>query len=160
MRVGIGWDIHRLDFGRPFILGGIELFHDKGPVGHSDGDALTHAIADAILGAAGLGDIGERFPDSDPEWEGVSSVRTILPAVVEMARKAGWRVSQVDSTVILESPKLAEHKVEIRDCLAKALGIEPSRVNVKAKTGEGQGEVGRQEAFVAQAVVVLEPLTP
>ncbi len=158
MRVGIGWDIHRLDFGRPFILGGIEFFHDKGPVGHSDGDALTHAIADAILGAAGLGDIGDHFPDSDPEWEGASSVKTILPAVVEKVRQAGWRVASVDSTVILESPKLAEHKVEIRECLARALGIDPACVNVKAKTGEGQGEVGRQEAFVAHAVVLLEPV--
>ncbi len=158
MRVGIGWDIHRLDFGRPFILGGIELFHDKGPVGHSDGDALTHAIADAILGAAGLGDIGEHFPDNDPEWEGALSVKTILPAVIEMARQAGFRVASVDATIILESPKLAECKNEIRRSLACVMGIDPSCVNVKAKTGEGQGEVGRQEAFVAHAVAVLESL--
>lgn len=159
MRVGIGWDIHRLDFGFPFVLGGVEIPHEKGPVGHSDGDALTHAIADAILGAAGLGDIGEHFPDDDPEWEGAVSADTILPAAVARARAAGYQVASVDATVILESPKLAEYKADIRARLARAMGVAPERVNVKAKTGEGQGEVGRQAAFVAHAVALLEPLT-
>ena len=155
MRVGLGYDYHRLEAGRKLILGGVEIPFNKGLAGHSDGDALTHAICDALLGAAGLGDLGQHFPDTDPQWKDASSL-TLLAQVVERLRAKGLRVAQVDSVVIAEAPKLAPHFARMRETLARALGLEPAQVNVKAKTTEGLGAVGRGEAMAAQAIVVLE----
>jgi 2-C-methyl-D-erythritol 2,4-cyclodiphosphate synthase len=151
---GIGWDSHRLVAGRPLILGGIEIPHPEGLAGHSDADVLTHAVIDALLGAAGLGDIGGHFPDTDPRYAGADSLgllRTALAAVGE----EGWAVVHVDATVVMERPKLAPHRDAIRDSLAGVLGLEPRRVNVKASTGEGMGFVGRGEGVAALAVATL-----
>jgi len=155
MRVGIGYDYHRLEAGRKLILGGVEIPFNKGLAGHSDGDALTHAICDALLGAAGLGDLGQHFPDTDPQWKDASSL-TLLAQVVERLRAKGLRVAQVDSVIIAEAPKLAPHFARMRETLARTLGVEPALVNVKAKTTEGLEAVGRGEAMAAQAIVVLE----
>ena len=155
MRVGLGYDYHRLEAGRKLILGGVEIPFNKGLAGHSDGDALTHAICDALLGAAGLGDLGQHFPDTDPQWKDASSL-TLLAQVVERLRAKGLRVAQVDSVIIAEAPKLAPHFARMRETLARTLGVEPALVNVKAKTTEGLEAVGRGEAMAAQAIVVLE----
>jgi 2-C-methyl-D-erythritol 2,4-cyclodiphosphate synthase len=153
-RVGIGNDIHRLAAGRKLILGGVRIPFDKGPVGHSDGDALAHAVCDALLGAAALGDIGQHFPDSSPTWHGVSSLR-FLRHTRELLKEAGYRIVNVDATIGLERPKLAPHIPEMRKKLAAALGIKPSQVSVKAKTGEGVDAVGRGEALRADAVALI-----
>ena len=156
---GIGWDSHRLVPGRPLILGGVTIPHPEGLAGHSDADVLTHAIIDALLGAAGLGDIGRHFPDTDPRYAGADSLgllRTALAAVTE----AGWSVAHVDTTVVMERPKLAPHRDAIRDRLAAVLGLEPQRVNVKASTGEGMGFVGRGEGVAALAVATLRATRP
>jgi len=155
MRVGIGYDYHRLEAGRKLILGGVEIPHSKGLAGHSDGDVLTHAICDALLGAAGLGDLGQHFPDTDPKWKGASSLK-LLAQVVEMLRAKGLRPTQVDSVVLAEEPKLAPHFVRMRETLARLLGVEPAEVNVKAKTTEGLEALGRGEAMAAQAIALLE----
>ena len=155
MKVGIGYDYHRLVEGRKLILGGVEISHSKGLAGHSDGDALAHAICDAVLGAAGLGDIGQHFPDTDPQWKDADSLQFIFHAV-ELVGKKGLRVAQVDSIVIAQEPKLGPHFPQMREKLAAALGIDPSAVNVKAKTTEGQEAIGRGEAMAAHAVAVLE----
>jgi len=155
MRVGIGYDYHRLEAGRKLVLGGVEIPFSKGLAGHSDGDVLTHAVCDALLGAAGLGDIGQHFPDTDPQWKDASSL-TLLAQVVERLRAKGLRVAQVDSVIIAEAPKLAPHFARMRETLARTLGVEPALVNVKAKTTEGLEAVGRGEAMAAQAIVVLE----
>ena len=155
MRVGIGYDYHRLEAGRKLVLGGVEIPFSKGLAGHSDGDVLTHAVCDALLGAAGLGDLGQHFPDTDPQWKDASSL-TLLAQVVERLRAKGLRVAQVDSVVIAEAPKLAPHFARMRETLARTLGVEPALVNVKAKTTEGLEAVGRGEAMAAQAIVVLE----
>ena len=155
MRVGIGYDYHRLEAGRKLILGGVEIPHSKGLAGHSDGDVLTHAICDALLGAAGLGDLGQHFPDTDPKWKGASSLK-LLAQVVEMLRAQGLRPTQVDSVVLAEEPKLAPHFVRMRETLARVLGVEPAEVNVKAKTTEGLEALGRGEAMAAQAIALLE----
>ena len=158
MRVGIRWDLHRLKPGKPFVLGGVRLHTDRGPAGHSDGDVLAHAIVDALLGAAGLGDIGEHFPDSDPKWSGVSSVDVFLRDACTMVRMAGWSIQSVDTTVMLEGIKLKEYKPQIRSTLATKMGIDEAAVNVKAKTHEGLGEIGRFEAVAAEAIVLLSPI--
>ena len=155
MRVGIGYDYHRLEAGRKLVLGGVEIPFSKGLAGHSDGDVLTHAVCDALLGAAGLGDIGQHFPDTDPQWKDASSL-TLLAQVVERLRAKGLRVAQVDSVIIAEAPKLAPHFARMRETLARALDVAPAEVNVKAKTTEGLEAVGRGEAMAAQAVVTLE----
>ena len=155
MRVGLGYDYHRLEAGRKLILGGVEIPHSKGLAGHSDGDVLTHAICDALLGAAGLGDLGQHFPDTDPKWKGASSLK-LLAQVVEMLRAKGLRPTQVDSVVLAEEPKLAPHFVRMRETLARVLGVEPAEVNVKAKTTEGLEALGRGEAMAAQAIALLE----
>ena len=158
MRIGQGWDRHRLASvgeGRPMVVGGVRLEAGFGPVAHSDGDALAHALTDAVLGAAGLGDIGQMFPDSDAENEGRDSMK-MLRAAVERVRDGGWVVGNADVTVALERPKLGEARARIRAALAEALGVEEGAINVKAKTGEGIGVVGRGEAIEAYAVVVLE----
>jgi 2-C-methyl-D-erythritol 2,4-cyclodiphosphate synthase len=151
---GIGWDSHRLVAGRPLILGGVTIPHDRGLDGHSDADVLTHAVIDALLGAAALGDIGQHFPDSDERYRGADSIE-LLRAVVAMLAERGLDVAHVDTTVIMERPKLAGHRDTIRARLAAALGVEPERVNIKASTGEGMGFVGREEGVAALAVATV-----
>ena len=151
VRTGLGVDTHRFAEGRRLVLGGVEIPHDRGLAGHSDADVLTHAIADAVLGAAGLGDIGEHFPDTDPAWRNADSIE-LLRAVIERARAAGWAVAHVDATVVLERPRLAPHRAEIAARLAVVVGS----VNFKATTGEGMGFVGREEGVAALAVATLE----
>jgi 2-C-methyl-D-erythritol 2,4-cyclodiphosphate synthase len=150
VRTGIGIDSHRFALGRPLILGGVEIPGEQGLAGHSDADVLTHAIVDALLGAAGLGDIGQHFPDTDERWRDADSMG-LLRAVLQRLRAGGWAVEHVDATVMLERPKLAPHRDAIRDSLAAQLGS----VNVKFTTGEGMGFVGRQEGAAAVAVATL-----
>jgi 2-C-methyl-D-erythritol 2,4-cyclodiphosphate synthase len=154
-RSGIGYDLHRLAPGRKLILGGIEVPFEKGPVGHSDGDALAHAICDALLGAAGLGDIGTHFPDTDPRWKGAHSL-LFLEHIRGLLAQRHLQIAHLDAIVITERPKLGPHFSAMRDALAKALGVEPSRINLKAKTNEGVGAVGRGEAIAAQAIATLD----
>jgi 2-C-methyl-D-erythritol 2,4-cyclodiphosphate synthase len=153
-RAGIGYDLHRLTAGRKLVLGGIEVPFDRGPAGHSDGDVLTHAICDALLGAAELGDIGTHFPDNDPQWKDASSLR-FLQRVRELLAGRGLRIGHIDAIVITEKPKLGPHFPAMREALAGALGIEPQRINLKAKTNEGVDAVGRGEAIAAQAIATL-----
>lgn len=154
-RIGIGSDMHRLVVGRPLILGGLRIESERGAQGHSDGDALTHALADAILGALGEGDIGMHFPDNDPQWKDADSLQ-LLARVVWLAHERGFEIVNADSTVSLERPKLREHIDAMRDNLATTLNVDVSRVSVKAKTGEGLDAVGRGEAVTAEAIVLLE----
>jgi len=154
-RSGIGYDLHRLEAGRKLVLAGIEITSDRGPVGHSDGDALAHAITDALLGAAGLGDIGTHFPDTDPRWKGASSLM-FLEHTKKMLFERRMRILHIDAIVILERPKLGPYFPKMREALARALGIESAQVNLKAKTNEGTGEIGRGEAIAAQAIATLE----
>jgi 2-C-methyl-D-erythritol 2,4-cyclodiphosphate synthase len=151
---GIGWDSHRLVEGRPLVLGGVRIPFERGLAGHSDADVLTHAVIDALLGAAALGDIGGHFPDTDERWAGADSM-ALLRTVVGLLAERGLRVSHVDTTVVMERPKLAPHREAIRAELAGALGVEPGNVNVKASTGEGMGFVGRGEGVAALAVATL-----
>jgi len=151
---GIGWDSHRLVEGRPLVLGGVTIPFDRGLAGHSDADVLTHAVIDALLGAAGLGDIGEHFPDTDERWAAADSL-ALLRSVVALARERGLHVAHVDATVVMERPKLGPHKAAIRASLAAALGLGEACVNVKATTGEGMGFVGRGEGVAALAVATL-----
>jgi 2-C-methyl-D-erythritol 2,4-cyclodiphosphate synthase len=155
MTTGIGWDSHRLAEGRPLILGGVTIPHDRGLHGHSDADVLTHAVIDALLGAAGLGDIGQHFPDTDERYRGAESIELLRTVVAELRAK-GLRVAHVDTTVLMQRPKLAGHRDSIRATLAEALNLEPAHVNVKATTGEGMGFVGREEGVAALAVATLQ----
>jgi len=157
-RSGIGWDSHQLVTGRKLILGGVEIPHDRGLLGHSDADVLTHAVMDALLGAAGLGDIGQHFPDSDPAYKDADSL-ALLRELVRTVAAAGVRPVHADMTVLMERPKLAPHRDAIRASLAGALGLEPGAVNVKASTGEGMGFVGREEGVAALAVVTVAART-
>lgn len=154
MRVGFGYDSHRFAEGRRLLIGGVEIGHDRGLLGHSDADVLIHAVVDAIFGALGEGDIGRHFPDTDPRLKGISSL-VILKRAAEMAVHRGYAVNNVDSTVVLETPKLAPFVEEMRRNIAKVLGTEPSRVSVKAKTNEKMGFIGRGEGVAAFAVVTL-----
>ncbi|MFO0889301.1 MAG: 2-C-methyl-D-erythritol 2,4-cyclodiphosphate synthase [Isosphaeraceae bacterium] len=153
--MGLGHDTHRLVEGRPLILGGLELDHPRGLAGHSDADVVCHAVADAILGAAGLGDIGEHYPDTDPKWKGLDSTR-LLAEVVQQVRGRGWEIGNCDVIVHAQEPKLGPHKASIRANLARLLGIQETDVNVKAKTGEHVGPIGRAEAISCHAVVLIE----
>jgi len=153
-RVGQGWDIHRLVSGRALVLGGVRIDSAVGEEGHSDGDALLHAVTDALLGALALGDIGTHFPPSDPRWKDADS-RTFLTAAAAMARGRGWIASNLDVTVILEAPKLGPYREAVRASLASCLGIDVEAVSFKAKTNEGLGAVGRNEAVEASAVCLL-----
>ena len=153
-RIGIGNDIHRLAPGRKLILGGVRVPFEKGPVGHSDGDALAHAVCDALLGAAALGDIGQHFPDSSPQWRGVSSLR-FLRHTRKLLKDAGYEIVNIDATIGLERPKLAPHIPVMQKKLASALGVKPDQISVKAKTGEGVDAVGRGEAIRADAIALL-----
>ena len=154
-RIGIGSDTHRLAAGRPLILGGLRIESDRGADGHSDGDALTHALADAILGALCEGDLGMHFPDSDQQWKDADSLQ-LLARVVWLAHERGFQVANADATIMLERPKLREHIDAMRDNLAKTLNIDVGCVSVKAKTGEGLDAIGRGEAVGAQAIILLE----
>jgi 2-C-methyl-D-erythritol 2,4-cyclodiphosphate synthase len=154
-RSGIGYDLHRLAQGRKLILGGVEVPFEKGPVSHSDGDALSHAICDALLGAAALGDIGTHFPDTDSKWKGASSL-LFLEQVRQLLAERGLRIAHIDAVVIIEKPKLGPHFSAMREALAKALGTKLEQINLKAKTNEGVGEIGRGEAIAAQAIATLE----
>jgi 2-C-methyl-D-erythritol 2,4-cyclodiphosphate synthase len=156
-RIGIGHDTHRLIESRPLILGGVRIPSLRGSDAHSDGDALTHALADAILGALCEGDIGQHFPDSDPQWKDADSLQ-LLARVVWLANERGFAIANADATVMLERPKLREHIEAMRENLARAFNIEAARVSVKAKTGEGLGAVGRGEAVSAHAVVLLQKI--
>jgi 2-C-methyl-D-erythritol 2,4-cyclodiphosphate synthase len=153
-RTGLGWDVHRIESGRPLILGGVTIPCEFGLAGHSDADVLAHAITDALLGAAALGDIGMHFPDTDPRWKGSDSLR-FLEAARDMARGDGFRIVNVDSTVILERPKLKDYRLPIRERLAATLQVDVERVSVKFKTAEGVGPVGEGKSAEAQATVTL-----
>jgi len=153
-RTGLGWDVHRLAPGRPLILGGVTIPSEFGLEGHSDADVLAHAITDAILGAAALGDIGMHFPDNDPRWKGADSL-IFLKHAVELARAAGFELVNVDSTVILERPKLKDYRTAIREKLAASLDLAVDRVSVKFKTAEKVGPVGEGRSAEAQAIVAL-----
>jgi 2-C-methyl-D-erythritol 2,4-cyclodiphosphate synthase len=154
MTAGIGYDSHRLIDGRRLVIGGVEVPHERGLDGHSDADVLAHAVIDALLGAAGLGDIGEHFPDTDERWRDADSI-ALLEAAVAMVAGRGLAIENVDCTVIMEAPRLGPHRAEIRASLARALGVTPTRVNVKATTGERMGFVGRGEGVAALAVASL-----
>jgi 2-C-methyl-D-erythritol 2,4-cyclodiphosphate synthase len=153
-RIGIGYDIHRLVEGRRLVLGGVEIPFEKGLLGHSDSDVLSHAIFDALLGAAALGDIGAHFPDTDPRWADASSVDFLVHAV-ELITERGYSIANVDATVITEQPKLRPYIQAMRERLASILRIDVDQVNVKAKTNEGLESIGRGEAMAAQAVALL-----
>jgi 2-C-methyl-D-erythritol 2,4-cyclodiphosphate synthase len=153
-RTGIGNDIHRLVRGRKLILGGVVVPFDRGPEGHSDGDALAHAVCDALLGAAALGDIGQHFPDSSPRWRNANSL-VFLRHAKELLDHAGYSIVNVDATIGLERPKLARHIPRMRKKLATALGIKATQVSIKAKTGEGMDAVGRGEAIRADAIALV-----
>ena len=153
-RIGEGWDVHRLVAGRKLVLGGVEIAHSHGLLGHSDADALCHAITDALFGAAALGDIGHHFPDTDPQFKGADSLALLIEAV-RRVRAAGWQIGNVDATVIAQAPKLAPHILAMRQRLAQSLGLVLDQVSVKAKTAEGLGPVGALEAIEARAVCLL-----
>lgn len=155
MRVGIGHDTHRLVDDRPLILGGVRIEHSRGLYGHSDADVVCHAVADALLGAAGMGDIGEHFPDTDPRWEGLDSTK-LLASVVDRLELGGWRVVNCDVIVHAQEPKLTNHKAAIRAKLASLLEVDEAEINVKAKTGERVGPIGRAEAISCEAVVLID----
>ncbi len=157
IRVGTGFDVHRLVKGRPCVLGGIELPFDRGPLGHSDGDAVLHAIADALLGAAGLEDLGTLFPDSAPRWKDAPS-SALLKDVLERVRGAGFCPVNVDVVIVTEGPKIAPHRAALRASIAKLLGLEASAVNVKGKSLEGLGALAGGQGVAVQAVCLLEAL--
>lgn len=154
IRTGLGWDNHRIASGRPLILGGVKIESDFGLEGHSDADVLSHAITDAILGAAALGDIGMHFPDSEPRWKGADSLQFLRHAC-QLARDEGYRISNIDSTVILERPKLKDYRFSIRDNLAQATNSSAHQISVKFKTSEKVGPVGEGRSAEAQAIVTL-----
>jgi len=154
LRIGEGWDVHQLVTGRPLVLGGITIPHSHGLLGHSDADALLHAITDALLGGAALGDIGRHFPDTDPQFKGADS-GVLLAEAARRVRSEGWQIGNVDSTVIAQAPRLAPHREAMTDAIAKALGIGRASVNVKAKTAEKLGPVGQGQSIEARATVLI-----
>ncbi len=154
MRVGEGWDTHALVTGRPLVLGGVVIPHTHGLLGHSDADALLHAITDALLGAAGLGDIGRHFPDTDPQFKGADSV-VLLKEACRRVREAGWGIVNVDSTIVAQAPKMAPHIGAMRERIAQTLNVSVDAVNVKAKTAEKMGPVGEGRAIETRAVCLL-----
>lgn len=153
-RIGEGWDTHALVPGRALVIGGVTIPHTMGLLGHSDADVLLHAITDAILGAAGLGDIGRHFPDTDAQFRGADSA-VLLAEAARRVRAAGYAIGNVDSTVVAQAPRLAAHIPGMRECIAKALGVEPDQVNVKAKTAERLGPVGQGLAMEARAAALI-----
>lgn len=154
LRIGEGWDTHALVPGRRLVIGGVEIPHERGLLGHSDADVLLHAITDALLGAAGLGDIGRHFPDTDERFRGADSV-VLLKEAMRRVREGGWNLVNVDSTVVAQAPKLAPHIEAMRVRIGEALGVAPDQVNVKAKTAERLGPVGMGQSIEARAVVLL-----
>lgn len=158
MRVGQGYDLHRLVPGRRLVLGGVEIAHDRGLEGHSDADVLAHAVGDALLGAIAAGDLGTHFPSSDPAWVGATG-GALLERILELCAEAGYRIENVDATVIAQEPRLAEHQSAMRKGLAGLLRAEEERVNVKIKSADGLGAIGRAEGIAAQAVVLLREVT-
>jgi 2-C-methyl-D-erythritol 2,4-cyclodiphosphate synthase len=154
MRCGIGYDLHRLEAGRKLIVGGVELPFDKGPVGHSDGDVLAHAMCDALLGAAGLGDIGTHFPDTDPKWKGANSL-LFLEHARKLLAEQHFSIEWIDAVVITEKPKLGPYFPKMREALARALGVSVDHIHIKAKTNEGVDAIGRGEAIAAHVVATL-----
>ena len=154
IRIGNGYDIHKLVPDRPLILGGVEIPHSMGLLGHSDADALTHAIMDALLGALGMGDIGHYFPPSDPKWKGSNSM-LLMKQVLELIESQGWKVGNIDSTVVAERPKLKPYLKQMRTAIAKTLNIETEQISIKATTNEKLGPVGREEGICAYAVALL-----
>lgn len=157
-RVGTGFDAHRLVTGRPLFLGGIQVPHTHGLEGHSDGDCLVHALCDALLGAAGEGDMGRHFPSSDPRWKGTASL-VFLQEVARIVAAAGFALENVDATVIAEAPPLAPHIAGMREALSRALGAPASAISIKAKSTDGLGAIGRGEGIAAQATALLRPLS-
>lgn len=155
MRIGMGYDVHRLTEGRDLILGGVRIPYEKGLLGHSDADVLVHAVMDALLGATALGDIGRHFPDTDPEYEGASSIR-LLEHVGRLLKEKGYAIGNVDATIVAQRPKMAPYMEEMRDNVAKALGVLPDRINIKATTEEGLGFTGSGEGISSQAIACLE----
>jgi 2-C-methyl-D-erythritol 2,4-cyclodiphosphate synthase len=155
IRCGLGYDLHRLTEGRPLMIGGVHVPFDKGPVGHSDGDVLAHALCDALLGAGGLGDIGTHFPDSDPKWKGANSL-IFLEHTRKLLDERKLRINHLDAVVILERPKLGPHFPAMREALAKSLGIRPDQINLKAKTNESVDAVGRGEAIASHTIATIE----
>ena len=154
MRVGMGYDVHKLTEGRKLILGGVDIPWEKGLLGHSDADVLIHAVMDALLGAAALGDIGKHFPDTDPAYKGISSIK-LLVHVADLLRENGYEVGNIDPTVIAHKPKMAPHIPQMRRNMAEALGISESKLNIKATTEEGLGFTGRGEGIASQAICLL-----
>ena len=154
MRVGMGYDVHKLTEGRKLILGGVDIPWEKGLLGHSDADVLIHAVMDALLGAAALGDIGKHFPDTDPAYKGISSIK-LLVHVADLLRENGYEVGNIDATVIAQKPKMAPHIPQMRRNMAEALGISESKLNIKATTEEGLGFTGRGEGIASQAICLL-----
>lgn len=157
MRIGHGYDVHRLVPGRKLILGGVEIPHSLGLLGHSDADVVTHALMDALLGAAALGDIGQHFPDKDPSYAGISSL-VLLGKVMDLLHQAGWRVENADMTILAQQPKLMPHIPQMRQNLSRAMGVPVSAISVKATTEEGLGFTGREQGIAAHSVVLLETL--
>ena len=154
MRIGTGYDVHRLQEGLPLWIGGVRIEHSHGLLGHSDADVLLHAICDALLGAAALGDIGKHFPDTDPQYKGIASIK-LLKHVGELLKKNGYTVGNIDSTIVAQLPKMAPHIPQMRQNIAEALGIDVDRVSVKATTTEHLGFEGREEGISAQAVALI-----
>lgn len=154
MRIGIGYDIHQLVSGRPLILGGVEIDHPFGLLGHSDADVVIHCLIDALLGAASLGDIGDHFPDTDPQYKDIAS-GALLVRVVEMIDDSGFDIENIDMIIMAQAPKLSSHKAEMTRTLARLVKIDPKRVNIKAKTAEQLGPIGRREAIAAWAATVI-----
>ena len=157
MRVGMGYDVHRLTEDRKLILGGVDIPWEKGLLGHSDADVLIHAVMDALLGAAALGDIGKHFPDTDPAYKGISSI-LLLEHVTALLEKEGYAIGNVDATIIAQKPRMAPHISQMRTNMAKAMKIKESQLNIKATTEEKLGFTGREEGIAAQAICLLEPL--
>ena len=157
MRIGEGFDLHALVPNRPLVIGGVNIPHEKGLLGHSDADVLIHALIDALLGACGLGDIGQHFPDTDPKWKGVDS-KLLLHKVYKLIIGAGYQVVNIDSTIIAEQPKLLPFIPEMRDVLSDLVGVKVDQVNIKAKTSERLGAIGREECVVATVTVLLSEI--
>ncbi len=155
IRIGQSTDIHRLKAGKPLILGGVKIESELGIVAHSDGDCLVHVIAEALLGALGLGDLGSHFSDQDPQYKNISSL-VILKRVCDMMKERGYEIVNIDSTILIEKPKLSHYIYKMKEALSKTLTVDPSQLNIKATTGEKVGIIGRQEAVVCEAVILIK----
>jgi 2-C-methyl-D-erythritol 2,4-cyclodiphosphate synthase len=155
-RIGYGYDMHPMGPGRKLILGGIEIPHSKGLLGHSDSDVLVHAVCDALLGAMGEGDLGRHYPSSDPKYKGISSLR-LLEDVMSRLRSKGYRIGNIDTVIVAQAPRLGPHLAAMQKAMAEVAGIDPGLINVKVKSGEGLDAVGREEGMIAHAVCLIEP---